>query len=64
MFGKAFIVYAGMQEGSLDIQFEGEATAINNVNANDNANSEAPVKVVKNGQLYIGNYNVAGQQVK
>jgi hypothetical protein len=64
MFGKAFIVYAGMQEGSLDIQFEGEATAINNVNANDNANSEAPVKVIKNGKLFIGNYNVAGQQVK
>ncbi len=64
MFGKAFIVYAGMQEGSLDIQFEGEATAINNVNANDNANSDAPVKVIKNGKLFIGNYNVAGQLVK
>ena len=62
MFGKAFIVYSGSQQ-SLEVKFDGE-TAINSVNANDNANSEAPVKVVKNGQLYIGNYNVAGQQVK
>ena len=64
LLNKAYIVYAGMQEGSLDIQFEGEATAINNVNANDNADSAAPVKVIKNGKLFIGNYNVAGQLVK
>lgn len=50
---------------SLSMEFE-DATAINNVNANDNdnANSAAPVKVIKNGKLFIGNYNVAGQQVK
>ena len=48
---------------SLSMEFE-DATAINNVNANDNANSIAPVKVIKNGKLFIGNYNVAGQQVK
>ena len=64
LMNKAYIVYTGMQEGSLDIQFEGEATAINNVNANDNADSAAPVKVIKNGKLFIGNYNVAGQLVK
>ncbi|GEM_PF-2905628 len=65
LLNKAYIVYnGGMQEGSLDIQFEGEATAINNVNANDNADSAAPVKVIKNGKLFIGNYNVAGQLVK
>ena len=65
LMNKAYIVYnGGMQEGSLDIQFEGEATAINNVNANDNADSAAPVKVIKNGKLFIGNYNVAGQLVK
>ena len=51
------------QMNSLALPFD-EATAINNVNANDNANSVAPVKVIKNGKLYIGNYNVAGQQVK
>jgi hypothetical protein len=30
------------------------------------AKAEAPkvIKVIKNGKLYIGNYNVAGQQVK
>lgn len=41
-----------------------QITGINNVNANDNANSDANVKVIKNGKLYIGNYNIAGQQVK
>jgi len=40
-----------------------EATAINGI-AETEADAAAPVKVVKNGQLYIGNYNVAGQQVK
>jgi surface antigen len=39
-------------------------TAIVNVNGNDNGNSAAPVKVMKNGKLYIGNYNIAGQQVR
>ena len=63
LMNKAYIVYSGSLN-SLDIQFEGEATAINNVNANDNADSAAPVKVIKNGKLFIGNYNVAGQLVK
>ena len=63
LMNKAYIVYSGSLT-SLDIQFEGEATAINNVNANDNADSAAPVKVIKNGKLFIGNYNVAGQLVK
>ena len=39
-------------------------TAIVNVNGNDNAKPSAPVKVMKNGKLYIGNYNIAGQQVR
>ena len=60
---KAFFGTNEELSNSLDIVFDG-ATAINNVNANDNANSAAPVKVIKNGKLYIGNYNVAGQQVK
>ena len=49
---------------SLQIVFEGEgeATAINNVI--DDVNVNVPVKVIKNGKLYIGNFNVAGQQVK
>ena len=41
-----------------------DATGINNPNANLNPNLNAPVKVIKNGKLYIGNYNVAGQVVK
>ncbi len=63
LMNKAYVVYDGSLN-SLDIQLEGEATAINNVNANDNADSAAPVKVIKNGKLFIGNYNVAGQLVK
>ena len=47
---------------TLPISFEGEETAINGVA--EEASNAAPVKVVKNGQLFIGNYNVAGAQVK
>ena len=62
---KAFFGSDTAIAGSLELVFdEGEATAINNVNANENAKSAAPVKVIKNGKLYIGNYNVAGAQVK
>ena len=62
--GKAYLqITTPNAPTALDVDFDG-ATAINNVNANDNANSAAPVKVVKNGKLYIGNYNVAGQLVK
>ena len=62
--GKCYLQIEGVSGDALDLDFEGEATAIENVNANDNANAAAPVKVIKNGKLYIGNYNVAGQQVK
>ena len=47
---------------SLSASFD-EETAINGI-AESEANAEAPVKVIKNGKLFIGNYNVAGQQVK
>ena len=53
-----------VSSNSLDIDLDGEATAINNVDANENANAAAPVKVIKNGKLYIGNYNVAGARIK
>ncbi len=62
---KAYLPATAQSPASLSISFEGDdATAITNVNANDNANSVAPAKVIKGGKLYIGNYNVAGQQVK
>ena len=52
---------------SLQIVFEGEdageATAVDAIAEADEAEA-APVKVIKNGKLYIGNFNVAGQQVK
>ena len=48
---------------ALDVDFDG-ATAVETIAEANEANSAAPVKVIKNGKLYIGNYNVAGQQVK
>lgn len=62
MFGKAFIVYSGLQQ-SLEVKFDG-ATAVEAIAEANEADAEAPVKVIKNGKLFIGNYNVAGQLVK
>ena len=47
-----------------EIYITPEETAIINVNGNDNAKLSVPVKVMKKGKLYIGNYNIAGQQVR
>ena len=45
--------------------FTADGTAIDEVNGGANANSDAKkVKVMKNGQIVIGNYNIAGQRVK
>ena len=60
--GKAYLVVDGNAPTTLDVDFESEATGVNGV---AEAKAEvAPVKVIKNGKLYIGNYNVAGQLVK
>ena len=62
--GKCYLASAISENPqNLTLDFD-EATAINNVNANDNANEAAPAKVIKNGKLYIGNYNVAGARIK
>ena len=61
---KAYLPGTGLSANSLTLKFADDATAINGINANDNANSAAPLKVIKNGQLFIGNYNVAGARVK
>ena len=59
--GKAYLDIAANTD-ALDIDFDGEATGVNGV---AEAKAEvAPVKVIKNGQLFIGSYNVAGAQVK
>ena len=59
--GKAYLDIEANTD-ALDIDFDGEATGVNGV---AEAKAEvAPVKVIKNGKLYIGNYNVAGQLVK
>jgi len=60
--GKCYLQIDGVQD-ALDIDFEGEATAVDAIAEASEAEA-APVKVIKNGKLYIGNYNVAGQQVK
>lgn len=63
---KAYLDY-GVDGNSLQfiaLDLEDAPTAINFVEAENNANSAAPIKVIKNGKLYIGNYNVAGQLVK
>jgi len=49
---------------SFEIIFDGEATAISFVVEDDANVAVAPVKTIKNGQLYIGNYNVAGARIK
>ena len=41
-----------------------QATAINGIAEDAEASDAANVKVIKNGKLYIGKYNVAGQRVK
>jgi len=61
--GKCYLQIAGISGDALDLNFEGEATAVEAI-AEANAEAAAPVKVIKNGKLYIGSFNVAGQQVK
>ena len=61
--GKAYLVIEGVSGDALDLDFEGEATAVDAIAEASEAEA-APVKVIKNGKLYIGNFNVAGQQVK
>ena len=51
------------QLNSIDMQFDDAPTAVEAV-AEAKVNVNVPVKVIKNGQLFIGNYNVAGQRVK
>ena len=61
---KAFFGTNEELSNSLDLVFDGDPTAVEAIAEANAANAEAPVKVIKNGQLYIGNFNVAGQQVK
>ncbi len=63
---KAYLDYG--EEGNtlqfIALDFESEATAVEAIAEANEADAAAPVKVIKNGKFYIGNYNVAGQQVK
>jgi hypothetical protein len=61
--GKCYLTIAGVSGDALDLDFDGEATAVDAIAEASEAET-TPVKVIKNGKLYIGNFNVAGQQVK
>ena len=61
---KAFFGTNEELSNSLDLVFDGDPTAVEAIAEANAANAEAPVKVIKNGQLYIGNYNVAGARIK
>ena len=49
---------------SFEIIFDDQPTAISFVVEDDANVVAAPVKTIKNGQLFIGNYNVAGARIK
>ncbi|MBR1839895.1 MAG: hypothetical protein IJ782_04875, partial [Prevotella sp.] len=54
----------GLSAASLTVEVT-DASAIANVIGNADADGNAvPVKVIKNGKLYIGTFNIAGQRVK
>lgn len=49
---------------SFEMIFDDQPTAISFVVEDDANVAVAPVKTIKNGQLFIGNYNVAGARIK
>ena len=61
--GTVSVEYAVNSLNFYGFEFVPQTTAVEAV---AEAKAEAPkvIKVIKNGKLYIGNYNVAGQQVK
>ena len=63
---KSVTMTPGASVNALDTDF-GDATAIENVNANDNLNVPVPVKVLKNGKLVIisggKTFSLAGQEM-
>lgn len=63
---KSVTMTPGASVNALDADF-GDATAIENVNANDNLNVPVPVKVLKNGKLVIisggKTFSLAGQEM-
>lgn len=61
---KAFFGTNEELSNSLDLVFDGDPTAVEAIAEANAANAEAPIKVIKNGKLYIGNYNVAGARIK
>ncbi len=60
--GKAYLNATVNAPGSLDIDFGG-ATAVEAI-TEVGAKATTPIKVIKEGKLYIGNYNIAGARIK
>ena len=60
--GKAYLNATVNAPGSLDIDFGG-ATAVEAI-TEVGAKATTPIKVIKDGKLYIGNYNIAGARIK
>ena len=60
---KAYLPGTVSTQNTLSVSFDDE-TAVEAIAEANEADAAAPVKVVKNGQLFIGDFNVAGQQVK
>lgn len=51
-------------DGSISFRFMGgDQTGINNINSYTNAGT-CPKKIIRNGRLTIGDYNIAGQKIK
>ncbi|NPD81972.1 hypothetical protein HPS57_08290 [Prevotella sp. PINT] len=62
--GKKYYVFSSKSQiGIFGFEFRGTGTGIENVE-NAEAAKVAPKKVVKNGQIMIGDFNIAGQRVK
>ena len=61
----SYAVQAVNEQGGLSkLAIATEPTAVSSISASANAYDAAPVKVIKDGKLYIGNFNIAGQRVK
>jgi hypothetical protein len=61
----AYAVQAVNEQGGLSkLAIATEPTAVSSISASANAYDAAPVKYIKDGRLYIGNYNALGQRVK
>ena len=62
--GKCYLEISGNSGDAIDIDFDDAPTAVEAVQEVQEFNGSKVQKVIKNGQLFIGNYTVAGARVK